>query len=94
MKTFYLICYDIKADSRRTKVAHLLESYGMRVQQSVFETLLDKNQYEKLESKLNTILNHQEDQLRFYPLSQHCRHKVKILGWQAEFAVDSPAFIV
>jgi CRISPR-associated protein Cas2 len=41
--TFYLICYDIVKDSRRTKVAHLLEGYGLRVQKSVFEVVLMSN---------------------------------------------------
>ncbi len=32
----WLIAYDISLDERRTRIAHLLESYGDRVQYSVF----------------------------------------------------------
>ncbi len=92
--TFYLICYDIVKDSRRTKVAHLLEGYGLRVQKSVFEVVLDEQQLEKLQKKLLKYLNKREDQLRFYPLSAHCRNKVVVLGVQPKFAVDDKAFIV
>ena len=32
----YLICYDIKDDKRRKKVADLLEEVAFRIQESVF----------------------------------------------------------
>lgn len=91
---FYLICYDIVNDRRRNKVAHLLEGYGMRVQKSVFECVLNDHQYEMLNRKLNRYLNANEDQVRFYPMSGHTRRKVTILGWQPERQVDDSAFIV
>lgn len=91
---FYLICYDIVKDSRRNKVAHLLEGYGLRVQKSVFECVLNEKQYESLQKKLLKYLNKREDQLRFYPLSANCRSKVVVLGVQPKYAVDDVAFIV
>lgn len=91
---FYLVCYDIVKDSRRNKVAHLLEGYGLRVQKSVFEVVLDEQQYEKLQKRLLKYLNKREDQLRFYPLSVRNRSKVLVLGVQPEYAVDDAAFIV
>ena len=90
---FYLICYDIVSDKRRDRVAKLLEAYGLRVQQSTFEAVLDDNQYEKLQKRLLELLSKKEDQLRFYPLSSHCRGKVKILGIKPDFAIDDAAFI-
>ncbi|OKH33838.1 CRISPR-associated endonuclease Cas2 [[Phormidium ambiguum] IAM M-71] len=91
---FYLICYDIVSDRRRTKVAKLLEAYGLRVQKSVFECVLDEKQQEGLQKRLMKLLNKREDQIRFYPLSAHCRDKVLVLGTQPEFVVDDAAFIV
>jgi CRISPR-associated protein Cas2 len=91
---FYLICYDIVSDRRRTKVAKLLEAYGLRVQKSVFECVLDEKQQEGLQKRLMKLLNKREDQIRFYPLSAHCRNKVLVLGTQPEFVVDDAAFIV
>jgi len=91
---FYLICYDIVNDSRRNKVSRLLEAYGLRVQKSVFECVLDDKQYENLSKRLLKLLNKHSDQIRFYPLSAHCRCKVVVLGIQPEFAVDDAAFIV
>jgi CRISPR-associated protein Cas2 len=91
---FYLICYDIVNNSRRTRVCKLLEAYGLRVQKSVFECVLDEKQYEQLSKRLLYLLNKRQDQIRFYPLSAHCRCKVSVLGIQPQIVVDDPAFIV
>jgi CRISPR-associated protein Cas2 len=91
---FYLICYDIVDDRRRNKVAHLLEGYGLRVQKSVFESVLTPDQYQMLQKKLLKYLNAQEDQVRFYPLSPRYRKKVAIVGVQPVREVDDTAFIV
>jgi CRISPR-associated protein Cas2 len=91
---FYLVCYDIVSDRRRNKVSKLLEAYGLRVQKSVFECVLDDKQQEFLQKRLLQLLNKREDQIRFYPLSASCRSKVAILGIQPAIAVDDTAFIV
>ena len=91
---FYLICYDVVLTRRRNRVAHLLEGYGMRVQKSVFECLLNENQYDLLQRKLNQYINAEEDQVRFYPMSGHTRRKVSILGMQPPRQIDDVAFIV
>lgn len=91
---FYLICYDIVEDRRRVKVSHLLEAYGIRVQKSVFEAVLNPNQYDKLQKRLLKLLDEKEDQLRFYPLSDPCRGQVKVLGVQPDFEVDEKALII
>ncbi|MCW6038249.1 CRISPR-associated endonuclease Cas2 [Spirulina subsalsa FACHB-351] len=90
----YLICYDIVEDRRRTKVSNLLEAYGLRVQKSVFEAVLNSNQYQKLKGQLEGLIDLERDQLRFYPLSEHCRAKVAILGVQPDFAIDDDVLIV
>lgn len=90
----YLICYDIVSDLRRSKIAYLLESCGLRVQRSVFECVLDDKQYETLSQRLVKLINKKEDQIRFYPMSEHCRKKVVILGVKPAIAVDSEVFII
>ena len=94
MTTVYLICYDITCDRRRLKISKLLEAYGIRVQKSVFETVLTPTQYQTLETKINNLLNPKEDQLRFYPLTQPCRAKVKILGLTPDYKIDDEVLIV
>jgi CRISPR-associated protein Cas2 len=90
----YLVCYDITKDSRRVRVAKLLETYGMRVQQSVFELVLNEQQYATLEKRLVKLLDRREDQLRFYPLPPQIRDRVTILGVRSPFAIDDPTIIV
>lgn len=91
---FYVISYDIVDDKRRTKVAHLLEGYGLRVQKSVFEAVLTPDQYQMLQRKLGRYLQADEDQVRFYPMSPRYRQKVLILGVQPLREIDDVAFIV
>ncbi len=91
---FYLVCYDIVNNRRRNKVSKMLEAYGLRVQKSVFECVLDEKQHENLQKRLVKLLNKREDQIRFYPLSARCRGQIVVLGVQPEFVVDDAAFIV
>ncbi len=93
MSMVYLVCYDVVDDRRRTKVAHLLEGYGLRVQKSVFECVLSKEQYAMLQKKLKRYLNLEEDQLRFYPLSDRCRQKTLVIGFQPAYQIDDDMFI-
>lgn len=91
---FYLVCYDIVLDRRRTKVSHILEGYGMRVQKSVFECVLTPEQHQMLQRKINKYIEPEEDQVRFYPMSPRYRKQVQIVGWKPEREVDDVAFIV
>lgn len=91
---FYLVCYDIVSDTRRNKVSKLLESYGFRVQKSVFECVLDEKQFESLSKYLTRLVNRREDQVRFYPMTAHNRCKVAVVGTQPELSIDDAAFIV
>jgi CRISPR-associated protein Cas2 len=91
---FYLVCYDIVNNRRRTKVSNLLQGYGLRVQKSVFECVLSPDQYKTLQKRLHKLIREQEDQIRFYPMSPRHRQLVKIVGMQPDFQVDDVAFIV
>ena len=76
MKT-WLVCYDISNDKKRTKTGKLLEQYGERVQESVFEiNMKNKEQLERLKQNLQQILkdeDHNEANVRFYTLCKNCR---------------------
>jgi len=91
---FYVICYDITNDRRRTKIAKVLEGHGLRVQKSVFECVLNEKEYKSLQEKLAKLLHNKEDTMRFYPLPEGARAKVLTLGIQPDYSVDDPAFIV
>jgi CRISPR-associated protein Cas2 len=77
---FYSICYDVKDDARRLKVAKVLKDYGTRVQLSVFEAELDERKLERLKSRVRKVLDDAEDSLRLYPLCGACMCRIEIIG--------------
>ncbi|MBE9033034.1 CRISPR-associated endonuclease Cas2 [filamentous cyanobacterium LEGE 11480] len=90
---FYLVCYDVVDNNRRNRIAKLLKGYGLRVQKSVFECMLNDDQLQMVQKRLHKYLQPEEDQVRFYPMSGHTRRKVMILGVQPDCEVDDDIFI-
>lgn len=80
-----LITYDVstetKAGQRRLrKVAKKCQDYGQRVQNSVFECILDAACLKKLQSSLGKIIDPEVDSLRYYYLGDEWRHRVVHVG--------------
>ena len=63
-----LAIYDITDNKRRTRMVKCLESFGMRVQKSAFEALLNSRQYQKLLKRSSKIIHEETDSLRVYIL--------------------------
>ncbi len=68
MRHRILVCYDISNDKRRSRVAKVCESYGTRVQFSVFECPLDETRFAGLRASLEEEINRDEDQVLFVTL--------------------------
>lgn len=68
MRHRILVCYDISSDKRRDKIAKVCESYGARIQFSVFECPLDELRHQQLKSEIETLINRDEDQVLFVTL--------------------------
>ena len=68
-KIFVLIIYDIVNNKRRNKFAKLLNGYGMRIQKSSFEALVDKKLLEKLEKEIPKLIDSAEDSVRVYRMT-------------------------
>ena len=71
-----LVTYDVNTSSpagqkRLRKVAKLCERYGLRVQNSVFELLVDPAQLATLKSELAAIIDHD---LSLIHISEPTRH--------------------
>lgn len=80
-----LITYDVNTEDaagrrRLRQVAKQCVNYGQRVQNSVFECLLDPAQYRLLQSKLCAIIREETDSLRFYNLGAHYETKIEHFG--------------
>ncbi len=76
----FIVSYDIVDDKTRSKVAKLMEAYGVRVQKSVFECELNEKQLIKLKNKLAMLIDHETDSVRFYRQCKKCRSDLKVLG--------------
>ena len=65
-----IITYDVETltpagRKRLRQVAKECQNYGTRVQNSVFECVLDEAQFVMLKNKLETIIDKQSDSIRF-----------------------------
>lgn len=80
-----LITYDVSvvtSDGRRRlrRIAKVCLDYGIRVQNSVFECDVEPAQMTRLQDKLLSIYDEDEDSLRFYFLGKKGRQKVEHHG--------------
>lgn len=78
--TFWVVCYDIADDRRRREVVKVLEGFGRRAQESVFECELEDEQRERLETRLRRAIEETEDDVRFYPMNRADLKRVRLLG--------------
>ena len=85
-----LITYDVSTDTaegrrRLRQVAKQCVNYGQRVQNSVFECLLDAAQCKQLQHKLLEIMDEQQDSLRFYYLGTRYQTRIEHFGVKAGY---------
>jgi CRISPR-associated protein Cas2 len=83
-----LITYDVSTETeagkkRLRKVAKQCENYGQRVQNSVFECLIDAGQLKQVKHHLKKLINEDTDSLRFYYLGNEWRNRVEHIGAKA-----------
>ncbi|MBE6418517.1 MAG: CRISPR-associated endonuclease Cas2 [Akkermansiaceae bacterium] len=64
----FLVCYDIADAKRLRRVAKVCESYGSRIQFSVFESALTNTMMASLRAELDAVINHDTDQILFVNL--------------------------
>lgn len=85
MTMLILVSYDVSTETkagrkRLRRVAKVCQSYGQRVQKSVFECKVDLAQYEQLERTLLEEIDEKEDNLRLYRLTEPLDRNVKEYG--------------
>jgi CRISPR-associated protein Cas2 len=90
-----LITYDVSTTSEAGKrrlrtVAKQCQNYGQRVQNSVFECLLDAAQLKQLKHRLTGLIDPQQDSLRFYYLGNEWRHRVEHVGAKVSLDLEGP----
>lgn len=93
-----LVTYDVSTVSsagqrRLRQVSKLCQNYGQRVQNSVFECIVDSAQLALLKLKLLDIIDEQEDSLRFYQLGNKYKTKVEHLGVKPSLDLEGPLIL-
>lgn len=88
-----LITYDVNTETaagkaRLRRVAKQCVNYGRRVQNSVFECILDNAKCIQLKAILTDIIDEKVDSLRFYYLGNNYKPKVEHVGVDNGIPVD------
>lgn len=71
---------DTAGQKRLRKVAKICERHGMRIQNSVFEVLVDAAQLGALKSELEKVIDLAQDSVRFYRLGNTYENRIETMG--------------
>lgn len=93
-----LITYDVNTEDaagrkRLRQIARQCVNYGQRVQNSVFECLLDTAQCHALQHKLLQIMDQDKDSLRFYYLGKKYENKIEHFGCKQTYLPEETLMI-
>ncbi|MGL5676789.1 MAG: CRISPR-associated endonuclease Cas2 [Cellulosilyticaceae bacterium] len=88
-----VITYDVNTETaagrkRLRQVAKECVNYGQRVQNSVFECLVDDAKFREIKHKLEKIIDDEVDSLRFYKLGKHYEGKIEHKGKGRKLELD------
>ncbi len=93
-----LVTYDVetitaKGRKRLRLVAKECLNFGQRVQNSVFECVVNESQLRILESNISSIIDSDVDSIRFYRLGKGYEDKIKVLGKVTSYSVTETLII-
>lgn len=97
-KMLVLITYDVNTETpigrkHLRQVAKQCMNYGQRVQNSVFECILDAAKCREVQYKLEQIIDKDKDSLRFYFLGNNYKSKVVHIGAKGSFNVEDTLIV-
>ncbi|HBT26752.1 MAG TPA: CRISPR-associated endonuclease Cas2 [Pseudothermotoga sp.] len=90
----FVVSYDIVDDKRRKELSDYLESYGVRVQYSVFETELNQSQLNQMIKGIKKRIKSDEDTVRIYPIADNLRSAITTIGTDKGHFFDSGILII
>lgn len=93
-----LITYDVNTQTaqgvrRLSKVAKVCTNYGQRVQNSVFECLVDGTQFAMIKKQLSEIIDTEKDSVRYYILGEQYKRHVEHVGKERGFDMSGTLMI-
>jgi CRISPR-associated protein Cas2 len=95
---FVLVSYDVstrtEAGKRRLRrVARLCQDRGQRVQNSVFECMVDPAQWVAFRAALIAVAVAEEDSLRFYFLGNNWKDRIEHIGTKPAYDPEGPLIL-
>ncbi|BCG56852.1 CRISPR-associated endonuclease Cas2 [Paenibacillus sp. URB8-2] len=93
-----LITYDVSTSTKEGRrrlhqVSKKCLDYGQRVQNSVFECILDSTQFRRLKYELEELIDEETDSLRFYNLGDKHKTKVEHFGVKSSYDMEGPLIL-
>ena len=93
-----VVAYDVSTETEEGKrrlhhVARVCEDFGQRVQNSVFECLVDAAQWTRLRARLIGEIKKPEDSLRFYFLGNNWERRIEHVGAKPSYNPQGPLII-
>ena len=93
-----LITYDVNTENaagkaRLRKVAKQCVNYGRRVQNSVFECVMDYAKCQEVMHNMENLIHKEKDSLRFYYLGNNYKAKIEHIGAKESFDVEGTLII-
>lgn len=90
-----VVAYDVNTESaegrrRLRRVARVCENCGQRVQNSVFECLVDAAQWTQVRARLVAEISEENDSLRFYFLGGSWKGRVEHVGTKVSYDPQGP----
>ena len=88
-----LLTYDVdfsthEGAKRLRKVAKICERYGVRVQNSVFEMIVDPTQLLMVKTKITEVIDESKDSIRIYNMGSKWNNKIEKIGAEKRFSQD------
>ncbi len=93
-----LVTYDVSTETaegrrRLRQVAKVCQDFGQRVQNSVFECLVDPAQWVSLKAALEGIIDGESDSLRYYFLGKNWQRRVEHAGAKPTYDPQGPLIV-
>lgn len=98
MSLLVIVTYDVSTETavgrrRLRRVAKVCESYGQRVQKSVFECVVGDRELIQLRSKLVGEIDAKEDSLRLYFVNEGDRERIEEYGARRRWDYEGPLIV-
>jgi len=95
---YILVTYDVSTTTpvgrrRLRQVAKVCLDYGQRVQNSVFECLVDPAQNVEMKAKLLRIIDPKTDSIRIYNLGNNWTRRVDHHGKNDDYNIEDPLIL-